>query len=88
MDSQTLLCVAIGICWIVCTRATYHCSGSLVVEWMLCGVQTRDVLDAMKDDADFGSVDRLKVDGGASNNDLLMEIQAEALQVQSERSKH
>ena len=35
----------------------------------------------MKDDAEAGAVKLLRVDGGASTNDLLMQIQADALQV-------
>ena len=35
----------------------------------------------MQKDADFSQVQLLKVDGGASNNDLLMQMQADALQV-------
>lgn len=46
------------------------------------GVQTREVLDAMKDDYCKQEVTHLKVDGGASGNDLLMQIQADYLQVQ------
>eukprot|EP00210_Caulerpa_lentillifera_P008533 g8139.t1 len=43
--------------------------------------QTCDVLDAMKKDAKLeGGLSLLKVDGGASRNDLLMEIQADLLQ--------
>lgn len=35
----------------------------------------------MKDDADLGGFELLKVDGGASNNGLLLQIQADTLQV-------
>lgn len=35
----------------------------------------------MQKDADFSQVQLLKVDGGASNNNLLMQMQADALQV-------
>jgi glycerol kinase len=42
--------------------------------------QTRDVLDAMQRDAGI-SLDHLKVDGGASRNDLLMQFQADLLGV-------
>ena len=38
-------------------------------------------MDAMQKDADFSQVQLLKVDGGASNNNLLMQMQADALQV-------
>ena len=44
-------------------------------------VQTREVLDAMKDDYYKEQVSLLKVDGGASCNNLLMQIQADFLQV-------
>ena len=43
--------------------------------------QAREVMDAMQKDADFSQVQLLKVDGGASNNNLLMQMQADALQV-------
>ena len=36
----------------------------------------------MQKDAHFSQIQLLKVDGGASNNDLLMQMQADALQVQ------
>lgn len=45
--------------------------------------QAREVMDAMQKDADFSQVQLLKVDGGASNNNLLMQMQADALQVSS-----
>lgn len=44
-------------------------------------MQAREVMDAMQKDADFSKVQLLKVDGGASNNNLLMQMQADALQV-------
>ena len=56
---------------------------------MFCGLtelwwrQAREVMDAMQKDADFSQVQLLKVDGGASNNNLLMQMQADALQVRS-----
>ena len=56
---------------------------------MICGLtelwwkQAREVMDAMQKDADFSQVQLLKVDGGASNNNLLMQMQADALQVSS-----
>lgn len=37
----------------------------------------------MQKDADFSQVQLLKVDGGASTNNLLMQMQADALQVSS-----
>lgn len=36
--------------------------------------QTRDVLEAMKQDADLSKLTRLFVDGGASQNNLLMQV--------------
>ncbi len=42
--------------------------------------QTRDVLDAMQRDAGL-KLEQLKVDGGASQNDLLMQFQADLLGV-------
>ena len=44
--------------------------------------QAREVMDAMQKDAHFSQIQLLKVDGGASNNNLLMQMQADALQVQ------
>lgn len=44
-------------------------------------MQAREVMDAMQNDADFSEVKLLRVDGGASHNDLLMQMQANALQV-------
>ena len=46
--------------------------------------QTRDVLDAMEKDAGI-SLTALRVDGGASANDLLMQFQADLLDVPVER---
>ncbi|MEW6259467.1 MAG: glycerol kinase GlpK [Thermodesulfobacteriota bacterium] len=40
--------------------------------------QTRDILDAMQEDAGF-RLKRLRVDGGASANDMLMQFQADIL---------
>jgi glycerol kinase len=42
--------------------------------------QTRDVVDAMRKDAGL-EITELKADGGASGNDLLMQIQADLLEV-------
>ncbi len=44
--------------------------------------QAREVMDAMQKDAHFSQIQLLKVDGGASNNNFLMQMQADALQVQ------
>lgn len=46
--------------------------------------QTRDVLEAMQDDAGI-SLSTLKVDGGASANNVLMQFQADILGVRVER---
>ncbi len=48
--------------------------------------QTRDVLDAMQRDSHI-TLDHLKVDGGASRNDLLMQFQADLLGVAVRRPK-
>jgi glycerol kinase len=37
--------------------------------------QTREVLDAMRADADVSHMTVLRVDGGATKNDLLMQLQ-------------
>lgn len=46
--------------------------------------QTRDVIDAMQKDANM-SIDKLRVDGGASANDFLMQFQADLLSTTVER---
>lgn len=46
--------------------------------------QTKDVLDAMQLDADI-TIDRLRVDGGASANNFLMQFQADLLNTNVER---
>lgn len=46
--------------------------------------QTRDVIDAMQKDANM-SIDKLRVDGGASANDFLMQFQADLLDTTVER---
>ncbi|KIZ04063.1 glycerol kinase [Monoraphidium neglectum] len=43
--------------------------------------QTREVLDAMRADADVSHMSVLRVDGGAAKNDLLMQLQADILHV-------
>jgi glycerol kinase len=48
--------------------------------------QTKDVLDAMEKDAGI-ALKKLKVDGGASANDLLMQFQADILHTEVERPK-
>lgn len=42
--------------------------------------QTRDVVEAMRQDADLSGLKVLRVDGGASQNNLLMSLQADILQ--------
>lgn len=46
--------------------------------------QTKDVLDAMQLDAGI-EIDRLRVDGGASSNNFLMQFQSDMLQTKVER---
>lgn len=51
--------------------------------------QSRDVLDAMRKDAgDELDLHVLRVDGGASVNNLLLQVQADLLQVPVERPAH
>lgn len=45
------------------------------------GPQTKEVLDAMVQDAGRDGFSLLRVDGGASRNDVLMQLQADAIQV-------
>ena len=59
-----------------------HCDSLYIAEHGLEMVlQTREVVDAMRQDADLSQLKCLKVDGGASRNGLLMQLQADALQV-------
>ena len=48
--------------------------------------QTRDVIEAMELDTSL-EIERLKVDGGASNNDFLMQFQADIISSKVERAK-
>lgn len=48
--------------------------------------QTRDVLDAMREDSGI-EISRMRVDGGAANNDFLMQFQADILGTDIDRSK-
>lgn len=48
--------------------------------------QTRDVLDAMKEDSGI-DISRMRVDGGAANNNFLMQFQADILGTAIDRSK-
>ena len=47
----------------------------------LLGMQTKEVMNAMTADVGLEDVHCLRVDGGASTNDLLMQLQADLLQV-------
>ena len=44
-------------------------------------MQTKEVVDAMTADVGLGDAACLRVDGGASTNDMLMQLQADLLQV-------
>ena len=57
------------------------CNAVCSSETVVSCEQAREVMDAMQKDAEVSQVQLLKVDGGASNNDLLMQMQADALQV-------
>lgn len=48
--------------------------------------QTKDVLDAMQQDANM-KIDTLRVDGGAVNNEFLMQFQSDILQLDVELAK-
>lgn len=48
--------------------------------------QTRDVVDTMQQDADI-KIPTLRVDGGASNNNYLMQFQADILGIEIERTR-
>jgi len=48
--------------------------------------QTKDVLDAMQQDANM-NIDTLRVDGGAVNNNFLMQFQSDILQLDVELAK-
>jgi glycerol kinase len=51
---------------------------------MMCTVlQTREVLEAMVQDAGQSGFKLLRADGGASRNNLLMQLQADAIQVRA-----
>lgn len=67
---------------------TYSTRKSHVVRAMLAAIcfQTKDVLDAMK--SDYGSADfeSIVVDGGASSNDVLMQMQSDVLGVSVRRA--
>ncbi|CAL8463144.1 g2678 [Coccomyxa elongata] len=50
--------------------------------------QTKEVLDAMVQDAGREGFSLLRVDGGASRNDVLMQLQADAIQIPVRRPEH
>ncbi|KAK9907548.1 hypothetical protein WJX75_005787 [Coccomyxa subellipsoidea] len=50
--------------------------------------QTKEVLDAMVQDAGRDGFSLLRVDGGASRNDVLMQLQADAIQIPVRRPQH
>ena len=69
---------------------TQHTTKAHIVRAMLEAIcfQTRDVLEAMRKDADMTHLQCLFVDGGASQNNLLMQMQADILQVPVRRPLH
>lgn len=69
---------------------TQYTSKAHIVRAMMEAIcfQTRDVLLAMKQDADMSALKALFVDGGASQNDTLMQLQADILQVPVRRPAH
>ena len=69
---------------------TQHTRRAHIVRAMLEAIcyQTRDVVEAMRHDADMSRLSCLFVDGGASQNDLLMQMQADILQVPVRRPLH
>ena len=69
---------------------TQHTTKAHIVRAMLEAIcfQTRDVVEAMRKDADMTHLSSLFVDGGASQNDLLMQMQADILQVPVRRPFH
>ncbi|PSC73566.1 Glycerol kinase [Micractinium conductrix] len=69
---------------------TQYTTKAHIVRAMLEAVcfQTLDVLDAMQQDADCSELGAMFVDGGASQNNLLMQMQADILQVPVRRPAH
>lgn len=69
---------------------TQHTTRAHIVRAMLEAIcfQTRDVVEAMRQDADMSHLACLFVDGGASQNNLLMQMQADVLQVGVRRPEH
>ncbi|KAK9814067.1 hypothetical protein WJX72_000230 [[Myrmecia] bisecta] len=69
---------------------TTYTSRAHVVRAMLEAIcwQTREVMDAMRSDADLTNLKLLRVDGGASVNNLFMQLQADILQVPVQRPGH
>lgn len=66
---------------LVIIMAVEHCAGFTnkchIVRAALEAIcfQSREVLDAMRKDANLDGIKLLKVDGGATKNDLLLQIQ-------------
>lgn len=69
---------------------TSYTNKAHIVRALLAAIcwQAREVMDAMQKDADLSKIQVLRVDGGASNNNLLMQMQADALQIPVERPSH
>lgn len=68
---------------------TYATKKSHIVRAMLAAIcfQTRDVLEVMKLDSGIEDIDHIAVDGGASNNDVLMQMQADVLGIPIQRAE-
>lgn len=62
-----------------CLTCTGFTTRAHIVRAMLEAIcyQTRDVLDAMRADADLDHMTLLRVDGGATQNDVLMQLQVQ-----------
>ena len=69
---------------------TYSTRKSHIVRSMLAAIcfQTKDVLDAMKSDCGSADFESIVVDGGASSNDVLMQMQADVLGVPVKRASN
>ncbi|KAL4421980.1 hypothetical protein ABPG77_011003 [Micractinium sp. CCAP 211/92] len=69
---------------------TQYSTKAHIVRAMLEAIcfQTRDVLEAMQADSGTARLPVMFVDGGASQNDLLMQMQADILQVPVRRPAH
>ncbi len=67
------------------TRGTTRAHVARATEEAIC-YQTRAVLDAMKEDAGAG-LSHLRVDGGATGDDFLLQLQADLLGITVERAR-